>query len=329
MLTIYRIDHISQVVPEIEPQAELLEGLFGFGRVREWRNDAEGVRGVLYELPGSRGQRWELLAPVGGTSPLEGFLGTPPRPGLHHIAVETNDMQAALAELQHLGLDPVPGRAAAGEAWVELPIAPPDAANRSGALRLRLYGPEAASVCGDERAAPFRKAPGASTAGRAEHTLGITELMHVCQVTATLDLQAEWNHRLFGMAPVYRTPEGKHPDMATMMLSTPGSQIIWELIAPVGHDSFVSRFLEKRGQGSPHHVTFEVEDWEAMTAACEHHGIPTFGESRGETEGAAWRDAFIHPKHAGGVLVQLYYEERPGVWMRSDKVPAERNATWT
>jgi len=38
-------------------------------------------------------------------------------------------------------------------------------------------------------------------------------------------------------------------------------------------------------------------------------------------DGAAWKHTFIHPKHAGGVLVQLFWEERPGVWVRSDKIP--------
>jgi hypothetical protein len=30
---------------------------------------------------------------------------------------------------------------------------------------------------------------------------------------------------------------------------------------------------------------------------------------------------FIHPKQTGGILVQVFWEERPGVWVRSDKIP--------
>jgi methylmalonyl-CoA/ethylmalonyl-CoA epimerase len=71
-------------------------------------------------------------------------------------------------------------------------------------------------------------------------------------------------------------------------------------------------------------VTFEVADWDRAVRACADHEVPTFGENRGETDGAAWRDVFIHPRHTGGVLVQLFWEERPGVWVRSDKIPPPR-----
>jgi len=31
----------------------------------------------------------------------------------------------------------------------------------------------------------------------------------------------------------------------------------------------------------------------------------------------------VHPKQTAGVLVQLFWEERPGVWVRSDKIPVD------
>jgi methylmalonyl-CoA/ethylmalonyl-CoA epimerase len=123
------------------------------------------------------------------------------------------------------------------------------------------------------------------------------------------------------MREVYRTPDGEHEDMATMVLSVPGTQMLWELIAPVGQDSFIERYLDKRGAG-PHHVTLEVRDWDGALAACQHHGVPTFDFNEGVTDGARWCDIFIHPKHAGGILFQLFWEERPGVWVRSDKIPS-------
>jgi hypothetical protein len=64
-----------------------------------------------------------------------------------------------------------------------------------------------------------------------------------------------------------------------------------------------------------------VADWDAALAACGVHDIPTFDDEEGVKDGAAWKHTFIHPKHAGGVLVQLFWEERPGVWVRSDKIP--------
>jgi hypothetical protein len=108
--------------------------------------------------------------------------------------------------------------------------------------------------------------------------------------------------------------------MATMVLTIPGTHVRWEIIQPVGEDSFVQKFIAKRGIWA-HHVTFEVRDWTAAMKACEHHRIETFDFNEGKTDGARWCDAFIHPKLTGGFLVQLLWEERPGVWSRSDKVP--------
>jgi methylmalonyl-CoA/ethylmalonyl-CoA epimerase len=181
-------------------------------------------------------------------------------------------------------------------------------------VRFRLRGPGDLALCGDESA----------TAVTAEPTdapsLGIVALDHVCQAFPDRDELARWYERLAGFVQVWRTPEDEHPDMADLVLNIPGSTICWEVIMPRGEDSFIERFWNKNGAAA-HHVTFEVADWDRALDACRHHDVPTFGENEGSTDGAAWRDTFIHPKHTGGVLVQLFWEERPGVWVRSDKIP--------
>jgi 4-hydroxyphenylpyruvate dioxygenase-like putative hemolysin len=83
---------------------------------------------------------------------------------------------------------------------------------------------------------------------------------------------------------------------------------------PAGQDSFVARFLERRGP-SIHHVTFEVADWERAVAACARHDVTLFGERTGETRGVTWREAFIHPRDTGGLLVQFFWQAEPGVWI--------------
>ncbi|MCA9850036.1 MAG: hypothetical protein KC461_05240, partial [Dehalococcoidia bacterium] len=81
-------------------------------------------------------------------------------------------------------------------------------------------------------------------------------------------------------------------------------------------------FLDRRGP-AVHHVAFEVSDFDAAKRACEYYELPTFDEHDDSTDGARWRDAFIHPKFTGGLLTQIFWEERPGVWERSDKVRPE------
>jgi methylmalonyl-CoA/ethylmalonyl-CoA epimerase len=85
-------------------------------------------------------------------------------------------------------------------------------------------------------------------------------------------------------------------------LPTGGSEI--ELVKPTTVDSGLARYLEKRGPGM-HHVCLEVEDIIGMLARLKAHGIQLIHEQ--PVSGLNGRKyAFIHPKSAGGVLVELY-----------------------
>jgi methylmalonyl-CoA epimerase len=76
-----------------------------------------------------------------------------------------------------------------------------------------------------------------------------------------------------------------------------------ELLEPTGPDSPIAKHLEKRGPGI-HHVALEVDDLAARMAALKRAGTPAMDESpRPGAEGA--KVTFLHPKHAGGVLVEL------------------------
>ncbi|MBO2448941.1 VOC family protein [Actinomadura barringtoniae] len=310
-MRIYRIDHIGQVTSDLESQVELLERLFGFRPIRSWDDPAGGCRGVRLAVPGSWGHAWEVLAPSGDDSPIQAYLDDHGgRPGLHHVAAEVPDLEAARSALESRGIKPtggVPGR------WIEASLSPPE---RGPGVLFRLRGPGNLGMCGDDAsdAAVARSALGPS--------LGIVALDHVCQAFPDRDELARWYADLAGFVQVWRTPEDEHPDMADLVLNIPGSSVCWEVIMPRGEDSFIERFWDRNGAAA-HHVTFEVADWDAAMEACAHHDTPTFGENEGSTDGAAWRDTFIHPKHTGGVLVQLFWEERPGVWVRSDKIPPD------
>jgi len=76
-----------------------------------------------------------------------------------------------------------------------------------------------------------------------------------------------------------------------------------ELICPTVPDSGVARFLEKRGEGL-HHICIEVEDIEATMAELKANGAPLLDAAPRPGAGGA-KVAFIHPKGACGVLVEL------------------------
>ena len=303
MLSFTRIDHLGQVVNDLDAQASLLEGLFGFRRVNEWEDANDGVRGVRFAVPGRSGIDWEVLAPVRDGSAYAAFLESARGPGLHHIALAVDDLAEVSGEVEALG-----AAAETREDRVDASLVPSGA--REGLVFRFLVAPNGASR---ERAAGTADAT----------TLGLIGIDHVCHAYRDRDELARHYERALGMRERWRTPDGEHEDLADLVMDVPGGQMSWEVIQPVGSESFITRFLETRGP-APHHVTFQVADWPAALAACEQHGVPVFDENAGETDGATWQDAFIHPRHTGGMLVQLFWEETPGVWVRSDKVASDR-----
>jgi methylmalonyl-CoA/ethylmalonyl-CoA epimerase len=81
-----------------------------------------------------------------------------------------------------------------------------------------------------------------------------------------------------------------------------GSEL--ELVEPQEKESGLAKFLTKRGEGI-HHICFEVDDIEAALERLKQHGAQLIDETpRVSTSGT--RYAFIHPKSAHGVLIELY-----------------------
>lgn len=82
-----------------------------------------------------------------------------------------------------------------------------------------------------------------------------------------------------------------------------------ELLEPTRPDSPVAKFLKDRGGPGVHHITLEVDDLDAALAELEQRGghiAYRHNYEQGVTfEGHIWREAFVHPKDAFGVLIHL------------------------
>ncbi len=76
-----------------------------------------------------------------------------------------------------------------------------------------------------------------------------------------------------------------------------------ELLEPTAPDSAVARSIAKRGEGV-HHVTLEVTELEAALSRLRSRGITILGDASRVGAGGR-RVAFLDPKAAGGVLVEL------------------------
>lgn len=80
-----------------------------------------------------------------------------------------------------------------------------------------------------------------------------------------------------------------------------GSEI--ELLQPTDPNGALAAFLESRGEGL-HHLTLLVEDIEQETRTLLARGVEMI--DREVRDGPGGRVAFVHPRSAAGVLVELY-----------------------
>mgnify|MGYP001198630349 FL=1 len=76
-----------------------------------------------------------------------------------------------------------------------------------------------------------------------------------------------------------------------------------ELTQGISEDSPITRHIEKRGEGI-HHMAFEVDDIHAELARLKDAGVRLIDEEA-RMGADNYLVAFIHPKSAGGVLVEL------------------------
>jgi len=76
-----------------------------------------------------------------------------------------------------------------------------------------------------------------------------------------------------------------------------------ELLAPLGEDTPVGRFLAKQGPGL-HHVAYQVADIEQTLAQLKAAGMELIDE-RPRTGIRGSRVAFMHPRSSAGVLTEI------------------------
>lgn len=93
-----------------------------------------------------------------------------------------------------------------------------------------------------------------------------------------------------------------------------GRGSVLEVLEPDGPPGgFVHRFLERRGPGF-HHVTFKVPDLRDAMRRAEDAGYELVGVN---LDFPSWKEAFLHPKQAMGIVVQLaetHPELEPEEW---------------
>jgi methylmalonyl-CoA/ethylmalonyl-CoA epimerase len=101
------IDHIGVAVEDLDAAIAVHRDTYGMALVHRETIDEQGVDAALLDVGDSH---VELLAPLGDDTPVGRFLARR-GPGMHHIALSTDDLRAALDELESQGaqlIDHVP-----------------------------------------------------------------------------------------------------------------------------------------------------------------------------------------------------------------------------
>jgi methylmalonyl-CoA/ethylmalonyl-CoA epimerase len=94
-----RIDHIGVAVEDLDAAIALHETTYGMALVHREVVSEQGVEAVLLDVGENH---VELLRPLADDTPVGRFLATR-GPGLHHVAYQVPDIEAALAALKQEG----------------------------------------------------------------------------------------------------------------------------------------------------------------------------------------------------------------------------------
>jgi methylmalonyl-CoA/ethylmalonyl-CoA epimerase len=125
---------------------------------------------------------------------------------------------------------------------------------------------------------------------------------HVGVAVPDLDEAIAFYRDTFGMQTVHQEINEDQGVREAMVAVADTEQRI-QLLAPIDESSTIAKFLDRNGPGLQQ-VAYRVTDVEASAAALREKGLRLLYDApRRGTAGS--RVNFVHPKDAGGVLVEL------------------------
>ena len=133
--------------------------------------------------------------------------------------------------------------------------------------------------------------------------MAIKRIDHIAVVVENLDAALGVYRDALGMTLAHTDVI---PEQDVKMAFLPSGDTEIELLEPLSQESGIGRYLAKRGEGL-HHICLEVDDIEATLAELKARGAQLIDET--PKRGAAGKIAFLHPKGAHGVLVELLERE--------------------
>ena len=133
----------------------------------------------------------------------------------------------------------------------------------------------------------------------------VTAIDHVGIAVADLDAAISWYHDHLGMI-VLHEEVNEEQGIREAMLSVRGApvgSVQIQLMAPIDESSTIAKFLDTRGPALQQ-LAYRVSDLDELTKRLQARGVRLLYDApkRGTADS---RINFVHPKDAGGVLIEL------------------------
>ena len=150
----------------------------------------------------------------------------------------------------------------------------------------------------------------------------VTAVDHVGIAVPDLDVAIKWYHDHLGMIVLHEEvndDQGIREAMLSVRGAPKGSAQV-QLMAPLDETSTIAKFIDKRGPGLQQ-LAYRVSDLDALSERLRDQGVRLLYDAprRGTANS---RINFIHPKDAGGVLIEL-------VEPAADAALSPRTTSWS
>ena len=147
------------------------------------------------------------------------------------------------------------------------------------------------------------EAPSSAPTNVTSPDIGLLRIDHVGIAVADLDAAKAFYAATFGMRVVHEETNAEQGVREAMLAVGDDAGPRLQLLAPARPDSAIAKFLDRSGPGLQQ-LAYTVADVEAAAAALRARGLRLlYDTARRGTAGS--RINFVHPKDAGGVLVEL------------------------
>ncbi|OBJ74424.1 methylmalonyl-CoA epimerase [Mycobacterium sp. 1274756.6] len=133
----------------------------------------------------------------------------------------------------------------------------------------------------------------------------VTAIDHVGIAVPDLEAAKKWYHDHLGMIVLHEEVNDEQGIVEAMLAvrGAPVGSVQIQLMAPIDDSSTIAKFLDKRGPGLQQ-LAYRVSDIDTLSERLDEQGVRLLYDAprRGTANS---RINFIHPKDAGGVLVEL------------------------